>query len=39
MYQKIPSHFVLNLDEEGHEDYSDAKKQKVIVTEKDKGKK
>ena len=35
---KIPSHFVLNLDKEGHEDYSDAKKQKVVVTEKDKGK-
>lgn len=34
----IPSHFVLNLDEEGHEEYSDSKKIKVVVTEKNKGK-
>ena len=28
----IPSHFVLNLDEEGHEDFADATKQTVVVS-------
>ncbi len=34
---EIPSHFILNVDEEGHEDYSDSKKQMVVVSEDAKG--
>lgn len=33
----IPSQFVLNADEEGHEDYSDSRKQLVVVTQETKG--
>lgn len=33
----IPSQFVLNVDEEGHEDYSDSRKQLVVVTKDSKG--
>lgn len=33
----IPSHFVLNVDEEGHEDYCDSKKERVVVTQETKG--
>ena len=28
---QIPAHFVLNFDEEGHEEYWDSKKVKVVV--------
>lgn len=35
---QIPAHFVLNFDEEGHEEYWDSKKVKVVVLLKDKGK-
>lgn len=34
---KNPAHFVLNLDEEGHEEYSDSKKVKVVVPLRVKG--
>ena len=33
----IPSHFILNADEEGHEDYSDSLKERVVVTQETKG--
>ena len=33
----IPSYFILNVDEECHEDYSDSKKERMFVTQETKG--